>query len=236
MELTTDIYIKYFFPVLIAVIIIEYFSARHLYNLRESLSSFVIAGVSTVIASFTKIVALGVFIFFFELFKHFRIEYLGYESLGWAWYVWPLAIIADDFNFYWHHRLSHSIRLLWAAHIPHHNAESFNFSMAIRNGWFITLYKPIFWLWMAIVGFEPVMMATALIINAVFQFFLHSQLVPSLGWFGKVVNNPYVHTVHHCSNVEYLDKNHGGMLIIWDYFFGTFQAPIEGVKKQFRSA
>lgn len=233
MELDVAGLASWIYPFLIALIVVEYISAKHLYNLKESLSSFVIAGVSTVIASFTKVVALGIFYLVFEFTKDIRVEVLGYESLGWAWYIWILAIISDDFNFYWHHRLSHSIRLLWAAHSPHHNAETFNLTVSIRNGWFITLYKPIFWLWMAAVGFEPLMIATALIINAAFQFFLHSQLVGDLGWFGRIINNPHVHTVHHSSNVEYLDMNHGGIFLIWDHLFGTYQHPIIGVKPKF---
>src|SRR5690606_14912955 len=163
-----------------------------------------------------KVVALGVFIVIFNLFKEIRIQYLGYESFGWAWYVWVVCLLCDDFNFYWHHRLSHTIRLLWAAHIPHHNADTFNLTVSIRNGWFITFYKPIFWLWMAAIGFEPVMIATCLVINAAYQFFLHTQHVPKLPWYGAVFNTPYDHVVHHSSNVEYMDKNHGGILIIWD--------------------
>ena len=114
------------YPIFIALIIAEYFYSKKLYNLKESLSSFTIAGVSSVIALFTKVWALGVFYLVFEFSKEFRIEYLGYESFGWAWYVWIFVIIADDFSFYWHHRLSHTIRLLWAAHVPHHSAKSFN--------------------------------------------------------------------------------------------------------------
>ncbi|MCH7515109.1 MAG: sterol desaturase family protein [Bacteroidetes bacterium] len=233
MELYLEGIAYYVYPVLIFLIIAEYLSAKHLYNLKESLSSVTIAGVSSLIAVFTKVWALGVFYLVFEFSKEFRIEYLGYESLGWAWYAWLVVIIADDFSFYWHHRLSHSIRILWAAHSPHHNADSFNLSVGIRNGWFITLYKPVFWLWMAIIGFEPVMIAMAMIFNGIFQFFLHSQLVPSLGWIGKIINNAYVHTVHHSSNVEYLDKNHGGILLIWDRIFGTYVHPIKGLENKF---
>ncbi len=221
------------YPIFITLIIAEYFYSKKLYNLKESLSSFTIAGVSSVIALFTKVWALGVFYLVFEFSKEFRIEYLGYESFGWAWYIWVFAIIGDDFSFYWHHRLSHSIRILWAAHSPHHNADMFNLSVGIRNGWFVTLYKPVFWLWMAFIGFEPFMIATALIINGLFQFFLHSQLVPSLGRFGRIVNNAYVHTVHHSSNVEYLDMNHGGMFLVWDRIFGTYQHPIKGLNTKF---
>lgn len=233
MEFGIEVGIKYLYPILIALIVIEFFTAKHLYDLKESLSSFVIAGISTLIVTVTKVAALGVFIYLFEWSKPLRLEILGYESVGWAWYAWVFCILADDFNFYWHHRFSHTVRLLWAAHIPHHNADTFNLTVSIRNGWFITLYKPIFWLWMPILGFEPIMIAAALIINASYQFFLHSQLVPNLGLVGKVMNNPYVHVVHHCSNIEYMDRNHGGILLIWDRLFGTYQDPIKGLKPIF---
>ncbi len=230
MDLPITPFIKYIYPFLIALIIIEYLQARDLYDLKESAASMVIAIVATMIATVTKVYALGVFILIFETFKEFRLQYLGFETLGWAWYVWIIAIICDDFNFYWHHRSSHNIRLLWAAHVPHHNADTFNLTVSVRNGWFITLYKPVFWLWMPLAGFEPLMVGTALIVNAAYQFFLHSQLVPSLGWYEKVFNTPYIHQVHHSSNVEYLDRNHGGMLIIWDKIFGTYQKVIKDVK------
>jgi sterol desaturase/sphingolipid hydroxylase (fatty acid hydroxylase superfamily) len=225
--------VAFLYPFLFALMIIEYLNAKHLYNPKEAGSSFIIAIVSTLIASFTKVAALAVFYVVFELTKDLRAALFGYESLGWAWWIWVIAMISDDFNFYWHHRLSHHIRLLWAAHIPHHNAETFNLTVSIRNGWFITLYKPIFWMWMPLLGFEPIMIATALLINAGYQFFLHSQLVPSLGWYEKIFNTPYIHVVHHSCNVEYMDKNHGGILIIWDKLFGTFQDVIPGLKPDF---
>lgn len=233
MEIDLTPWFKYLYPLIVVLIVLEYLNARHLFNIKESLSGIVIAIGASVIAVFTKAVALGVFFVVFELFKPLRVELLGIETFGWAWYVWIFAIIGDDFNFYWHHRFSHTIRLLWAAHLPHHSAKTYNLSIGIRNGWFITLYKPIFWLWMPVFGFEPVMVATALVINAAYQFFLHTQLVGSLGWFEKVFNTPWVHQVHHSCNTAYLDKNHGGILIIWDKIFGTFQDQIKGVKTKY---
>jgi len=223
MQLGLDVVMVYLYPLFIIVIILEYFLARHLYNLKESLSGFTIAIVASIIASFSKVFAFGVFVIVFRIFKDIRLEYFGYESFGFGWYVWIFAILADDFNYYWHHRLSHTIRLLWAAHVPHHSAKMFNLSVGFRNGWFITLYKPIFWLWMAIIGFEPIMITSCLLINGIYQFFLHTQLVPSLGYLEKVFNTPYIHQVHHSRNIKYLDKNHGGIFIIWDKLFGSFQ-------------
>ena len=123
----------YVYPILIILVIVEFFKAKHLFDVKESLSSFAIAAVSSLIVTFTKVVAVGIFFFLFEYFKEFRIEYLGYSSFGWAWYVWVACIICDDFNFYWHHRWSHTVRLLWAAHIPHHNAATFNLTVSVRN-------------------------------------------------------------------------------------------------------
>ncbi len=225
---------KYIYPILIGFMIIEFLVARENYELKDAMAGFGIALGASVIASFTKVFTVVViFQWCFDVLAPFREQYLGYTSLGFAWWAWAMAIVADDFNFYWHHRLSHSIRLLWAAHVPHHSSHNYNLAVSIRNGWFITLYKPIFWLWMAFVGFEPVMIGTALIINSVYQYFLHTKLIGSLGFFGKVFNNPYVHAVHHSSNAEYLDKNHGGIFLVWDHIFGTWQNIIKGVEPKY---
>ena len=223
MGIEIEAVVIYIYPIFIILMILEYVFAKKLFDLKESASGFAIAAGASLVAFFSKAIALTIFIFIFELFKGLRLEFFGYESLGWAWYTWLIVLVADDFNFYWHHRFSHTVRLLWAAHVPHHSAKSFNLTIGIRNGWFVTLYKPMFWLWLPILGVEPLMIAGVMIINGIYQFFLHTQLVPSLGWFEKVFNTPFIHQVHHSSNVEYLDKNHGGMLIIWDKLFGTFQ-------------
>ncbi len=225
---------KYIYPVLVVFMVVEYLIARENYELKDSLAGFGIALGSSIVASFTKVFAVVVvFQWFFDVLEPLREQYLGYSSIGFAWWAWVLAVISDDFNFYWHHRFSHTVRLLWAAHVPHHSSKKYNFSVSIRNGWFITLYKPVFWVWMACIGFEPVMIGTALIINGTYQYFLHTKLLGSLGFFGKIFNNPYVHAVHHSSNVEYLDKNHGGIFLIWDHIFGTWQNIIKGVDPKY---
>ncbi|MBS1546667.1 MAG: sterol desaturase family protein [Bacteroidetes bacterium] len=228
-----DIGLKYLYPVLVALVVLEYVQAKHLYNLKETWASFAIAAGATVMRVITQVFEVTLYFFLFQLAEPLREHYLGYSSFGFAWYVWILCMLADDHNFYWHHRFSHNIRLLWAAHLPHHSAKTFNLTVSVRNGWFVTLYKPLFWIWMPLVGFEPIMIATCLIVNSFYQFFLHSQLVPSLPLYEKIFNTPYVHVVHHSSNVEYLDRNHGGILTIWDRLYGTWQAPIKGVKAKF---
>lgn len=224
----------YIFPILLLFMVVEYKVAKHDYELKDSLAGFGIALGAAFVSFFTKAFTVAViFTGIFNFFEPLRAEYLGYTTIGWAWWAWVLAIIADDFNFYWHHRWSHTVRLLWAAHVPHHSSKNYNLAVSIRNGWFITFYKPIFWLWMAVIGFEPIMIGSALIINATYQYFLHTKLVGSLGFFGKIFNNPHVHAVHHSSNIEYLDKNHGGILLIWDHIFGTWQNTIKGVNPHY---
>jgi sterol desaturase/sphingolipid hydroxylase (fatty acid hydroxylase superfamily) len=225
--------IKYIYPIFLGLLLIEFFRARHLYDLKETWASFVILVGATVIRVLTNVFEISLYLFLFAWAAPMRESLFGFTSLGWAWHIWLICLIADDHNFYWHHRLAHNVRVLWAAHLPHHSAKTFNLTVSIRNGWFITFVKPIYWLWMPLVGFEPIMIATCLIINAFYQFTLHSQLLPSFGWIEKIFNTSYVHVVHHSSNTEYLDRNHGGIFTFWDRLYGTWQDPIKGVVPKF---
>ncbi|MCB0795694.1 MAG: sterol desaturase family protein [Flavobacteriales bacterium] len=224
---------RYIYPLFVVLIVVEYLRAKELFDLRESWAGFVMGSVATVIKLIANVFEISVYLFLFSWSAPLREEWFGFTSLGWAWYVWLICLLADDHNFYWHHRIAHNVRLLWAAHLPHHSGKMFNLTVSIRNGWFIALFKPVYWLWMPLVGFEPIMIATCLIINSFYQFFLHSQLVPSLGWYEKIFNTPYVHVVHHSSNTEYLDRNHGGILVIWDKLYGTWQEPIKGLEPKY---
>jgi sterol desaturase/sphingolipid hydroxylase (fatty acid hydroxylase superfamily) len=223
----------YVYPVFIVLILIEYFKAKDLFDLKESFSGFIIGVGATLIRVVTNVFEVTLYMWLFWKFASVREQYLGYTTLGFAWYTWVICAVLDDHNFYWHHRLAHNVRLLWAAHLPHHSGRKYNLTISIRNGWFITLVKPVYWLWMPILGFEPIMIATCLIINAFYQFTLHSQLMPSYGWIEKIFNSSYVHVVHHSSNTEYLDRNHGGIFTFWDRMYGTWQEPIKGVVPKF---
>ncbi len=170
-----------------------------------------------------RTIEFGLFLAVFEWGAPVRQEILGYYSLGWGWWVWILAIIGDDFTFYWHHRWSHEIRILWAAHVVHHSSTFFNFSTGLRNGWAVLLYKHFWWLWMPALGFEPAMVITALFINSIYQFTLHTRNIRRFWLPGTVFVTPWFHEVHHASNVQYLDKNYAGIFILWDRIFGTFQ-------------
>ncbi len=182
---------------------------------------------AAIIAVGSKALTLGFFYLVYHWFNPLvdgeRINLLGYAAFGWALYIWILCQVADDFAYYWFHRANHEIRFFWAAHIVHHSSDHFNLSIGVRNGWFTLLYKPFFYMWIPALGFHPIMIMACLAIESLWQFQLHTKYIPRLGWLETFMNSHKHHHVHHSSNLEYLDKNHGGYLNIFDRMFGTFR-------------
>ena len=171
-----------------------------------------------------------VYEFFNPLVDGIRMNIMGYESFGYAWYIWLLCQFLDDFSYYWFHRQNHNIRFLWAAHVVHHSSSNFNLGTAVRNGWFTVLYKPFFYMWIPALGFPPEMLVVCLGIEALWQFQLHTVYVPKLGFIEKIMNTHTMHQVHHAQNSEYMDKNHGGFLNIFDRIFGTWKELDENIE------
>ena len=146
------------------------------------------------------------------------------------WWVWVLLFFADDFSYYWFHRVSHEARFFWASHVVHHSSTHYNLSTALRQTWVPMTYFP-FWLWMPAVGFEPWMVLLAQAWSLIYQFWIHTERIKKLPRpLELVLNTPSHHRVHHGSNEVYLDKNYGGILIIWDRLFGTYEGEGERVR------
>lgn len=144
------------------------------------------------------------------------------------WWSWILLFFADDLTFYIHHRSCHEIRLFWAAHVNHHSSQHYNLAVALRQSWGELFHKYIWYLWLPLVGFHPVQMITIMAISLIYQFFLHTETVKRFPAFIEFFfNTPSHHRVHHASNVRYLDRNHAGILIIWDRMFGTFSPELD---------
>lgn len=120
--------------------------------------------------------------------------------------------------------LSHKIRLFWTGHVNHHSAKHLSFAVALRQGWFEILYRDIWYIPFILVGFHPIMIAMMHQFNLIFQFWPHTNAIGKLGWFDKIFNSPSNHRVHHSRQIEELDKNYGGILMIWDHLFGTYQS------------
>jgi len=184
------------------------------YQVRDTLASLSMGLGNVGIAAITKAVMFGSWV---VLYEHRVLD------IGNAWWVWPILIVAEDFCYYWFHRAHHEVRMLWAAHINHHSSERYNLSTALRQSWTTPFTGPIFWLPLPLLGFDPVMILTAQAISLVYQFWIHTEHIDRLGPIEWIFNTPSHHRVHHGSNVEYLDRNHGGILIIWDRLFGTFE-------------
>ncbi len=144
-------------------------------------------------------------------------------------WTWVVLFFADDFLYYWYHRTHHTIRVFWASHVVHHSSQFYNLSTALRQPWTPFTSLP-FWLPLALLGFEPWMILLAQSWNLLYQFFIHTERVDKL-WrpLEAVLNTPSHHRVHHGSNQQYLDRNYGGILILWDRLFGTFEPEGERV-------
>lgn len=150
------------------------------------------------------------------------------DVVGRQWWAWILLFFIDDFAYYWFHRSNHEVRLFWAGHVTHHSSEYLNFGTALRQGVGERLHKFFFWLWIPLLGFDPLMMFMMIGINLFYQFWTHTELIYRLpGWYEYIFNTPSHHRVHHASNVRYLDRNHGGVLILWDRMFGTFSGELD---------
>ncbi len=157
--------------------------------------------------------------------------------------IWIACFIADDFSYYWFHRLSHQVRVLWASHAVHHSSEIYSLSSAgLRQTWTGNITGTfLFWIWMPFTGFEPGMVMLIKSLSLVYQFCIHTETIKKMpSWFEAIFNTPSHHRVHHGSNLLYLDKNYGGALIIWDRIFKTFQKekfkPMYGLRKKIRSS
>jgi sterol desaturase/sphingolipid hydroxylase (fatty acid hydroxylase superfamily) len=140
-----------------------------------------------------------------------------------AWWVWALLFVSEDFCYYWFHRVSHESRFFWAAHVNHHSSTRYNLSTALRQSWTTPFVGGLFWLPLPLLGFPPAMVLTQQAISLLYQYWIHVEWLGKLGPLEWILNTPSHHRVHHGRNPRYLDRNHGGILIVWDRLFGTFE-------------
>jgi sterol desaturase/sphingolipid hydroxylase (fatty acid hydroxylase superfamily) len=213
------------YPIFLAMIALEYLLAqrghRATFCWKESLTSLAI----TIGHRLTNLLFGAIPIAAFAFSYQHRLLTVSLDR-GWAVVLLFLGI---EFFYYWYHRAAHNIRWLWATHAVHHSAQYLNLSAAYRLGWTgwlsgnFLFFMPLCWL-----GFHPTAVATGLGVNLLYQFWLHTELVSKLGFLEKFLNTPSHHRVHHASNLEYLDRNYGGVLIVFDRLFGTFATEKSG--------
>lgn len=234
-ELSKDNLTYFALPVFVLAIVGEWYYAKYkemdMYKGKDFGASVGMLLITAVVEFLPKVLAFIAFYFLHEISPL-------KDIVGRQWWAWGLLFFLDDFAYYWFHRMNHEVRLFWAGHVSHHSSEYLNFGTALRQGAGERLHKYFFWLWIPLLGFDPLMMFVMHSINLIYQFWTHTELVYK---FHPVIefifNTPSHHRVHHASNVRYLDRNHAGVLIVWDRLFGTFseerpsEKPIYGLTK-----
>ena len=189
---------------------------------KDSLANFLIFIVNTLLER----LIYGIIIYFGLLF----IQQFAFYQIPNTWLSFLLVIIFSDFIYYWVHRWGHEIRLFWTTHSIHHSSEEFNLTTSLRTSWLSSIYEWIFYTPLVLVGFSFEILIIAISLNQIYGIWTHSEQIKKLGVFEYIFVTPSSHRVHHGSNSQYLDKNYGGIFIIWDKLFGTFEPEAEKIK------
>ena len=237
-------------PLFFLLIIVELVVARRrqsaVYRLNDSISDLSCGILSQLLGVFTKLLVLGMYVWFAEhlSLQHFgllpawveRVPFGGLAVPGawgidWAaWGSWTAAFLLVDLAYYFLHRYSHTIHVLWAGHVVHHSSEEYNLTVALRQSALHGIFSWVFFIPLAIVGLPWQLFAACYALNLVYQFWIHTREIDrlplGLEWW---LNTPSHHRVHHGVNPQYQDKNYAGALIIWDRLFGTFEPEQEPV-------
>jgi sterol desaturase/sphingolipid hydroxylase (fatty acid hydroxylase superfamily) len=198
------------------------YKGRNTYRLNDAISSLSQGLLSQLVAVCTQLFQIGLYAMLYSM-----VAIYPQETFWDSWYGWLIAIVFFDFCDYWLHRMGHESAIFWAAHVVHHQSQEFNFSTALRQESTVALLGWVYYAPMAILGVPPEEFALAGLVVLLYQFWIHTEHVGKLGWFDRVFSSPSNHRVHHAVNDQYIDKNYGGMLVIWDRMFGTFKEEVE---------
>ena len=211
----TNYAIPFFLFTLLVELSISLYGKRTFYTKNDTFASLSM-GIGSIVSSLlSKGIKFTVFTFLYT----YRIV-----DIPMLWWGLVLLLLADDFAYYWFHRISHRMRYFWASHVVHHSSQKYNLSTALRQTWTGELSGSfMFYAWMPLVGFEPLWILTAQSTSLIYQYWIHTETIGKLPkWFEFIFNTPSHHRVHHGSDLKYLDMNYAGILIIWDRMFGTF--------------
>jgi sterol desaturase/sphingolipid hydroxylase (fatty acid hydroxylase superfamily) len=214
-------------PFFLAAIIIELFvnwrKRTGYYRSNDAINSISAGMLDTTLGYFTKVLPMIGWGFALQNLSLFEMPLSWFDASLPGLALWALAAIAWDFLYYWFHRFSHEISILWAAHAVHHQSEDYNLSTALRQTSTGFLFGWVFYLPLFVIGFPLEIVLTVNAVNLLYQFWVHTQLIRRLGPLEHVLMTPSHHRVHHAQNERYIDKNYGGMFIIWDRMFGTYE-------------
>jgi sterol desaturase/sphingolipid hydroxylase (fatty acid hydroxylase superfamily)/uncharacterized membrane protein YhhN len=191
---------------------------RNTYRLADAVNSISLGMLSQLSAVFTRLFRVGIYTVVYSAVALFPDHGFWTSLQGWL-----LALVFYDFCYYWLHRAGHECAVFWAAHVVHHQSQDYNLSTALRQTSSGALLGWVFYLPMAVAGVPPLVFGVVALVDLLYQFWVHTEHVPKLGWFDRWFCSPSNHRVHHAVNDRYLDRNYGGILVVWDRLFGSFQ-------------
>ena len=214
--------VPFFLLLLLVELLVDRIRRTGHYRSNDAINSLSAGILSTTSGYFTKIVQWAIWGYVFSQFAIFEMQRDWFNASASGILLWIIAAVAWDFCYYWNHRLGHEISILWAAHAVHHQSEDYNLSTALRQTSTSFLFSWIFYVPLLLIGFPVDVLITVGAINLIYQFWVHTQQVNRLGMLDRILVTPSNHRVHHAQNERYIDKNYGGILILWDRLFGTF--------------
>lgn len=218
--ITTPIYVI----VIFSEMLFSHFGKRHLYSAKGVFANVYLSTLNFGLDMLVMGFCFYVLNYFFQ-FHFFQIENV--------YAYWMVLLLAEDFMFYWLHRIDHFCRFFWAVHVTHHNSEEFNLTVGFRSSVFQPLYRYVYYIPIALMGFEAIDIMFMYAATQIYGILVHTQTIKNMGLLEYILVTPSHHRVHHASNIKYLDKNMGMFLIIWDKLFGTFQKEEEGNPVQY---
>ena len=216
--------IHYAIPLFVITVVIELIAINKMqvkkYHGKDAITSIIMGLGNVFIGLIAKGFVFGIFMLVYSYGRLFEIPF--------TWWGWLLIFFFEDFTYYWNHRIGHESRFFWASHVVHHSSKEYNLSTALRQTWTGSFTSFIFYLWLPFLGFHPVMILMQQSVSLLYQYWIHTELIKKMPkWFEFIFNTPSHHRVHHATNPQYLDRNHAGILIIWDRIFGTFEPEVE---------
>ena len=214
--------VPFFLLAIVIELVINQINGRGLYRVNDTINNVSLGTISTTLGYFTRMVPVFFWWYTLQNFALLDLPYEWFDASARGILLWLSAAVLWDFCYYWFHRCAHEVSLFWAAHAVHHQSEDYNLSTALRQTGTDFLFGWIFYLPLYLIGYPLRVLVAVGAVNLIYQFFAHTQLVGKLGPLDRIVVTPSNHRVHHAQNEQYIDKNYGGIFIIWDRLFGTF--------------
>ena len=219
--------VPFFLLALLLELAVDRVRGTGLYRANDAINSLSAGTLSTTIGYFTRLLPAVIWAYILQNFALIDVDPAWFDLSPRGLALWALALAGFDFCYYWAHRMGHEISILWAAHAVHHQSEDYNLSTALRQTSTGFVFSWIFYLPLFLLGMPFEVFVTVNALDLIYQFWVHTQLVGKMGWLDRILVTPSNHRVHHAQNEVYIDKNYGGILIIWDRLFGTFQEELD---------